>query len=245
MCQSVFQQCYNIPSGIDKSKLVKMCTRYYIDEDTPEFNDVIEKAIRSSLYDRINHELGKAMHYRGEIRPTDLVPVIAPNRNGNRSAYPMKWGFSIKNSTTPIVNARCETASLKDLFKDAWKKHRCIIPASWYYEWEHFRASDGKIKAGSKYMIQPKGSMSTWLCGIYRYEGNIPVFAILTRQSSDPVAKLHDRMPLMLPSDKIDDWICPGSDPNALLSYAISDLFVDHGDSIPDISVKPSWWTDK
>ena len=38
MCQSVFQQCYNIPSGNDKSKLVKKCTRYYIDEDTRYIN---------------------------------------------------------------------------------------------------------------------------------------------------------------------------------------------------------------
>ena len=65
-----------------------MCVRYYIDEDTPEFDDVIEKALNSPLYTKINNKHGIALHYRGEIRPTDLVPVIAPNRNGNRSAYP-------------------------------------------------------------------------------------------------------------------------------------------------------------
>ena len=219
-----------------------MCTRYYIDEDTPEFNDAIEKALSSPLYTSIRHKYATALHYRGEIRPTDLVPVIAPNKNGNRSAYPMKWGFTIKASKTPVVNARVETAYSKDLFKDAWLRRRCIIPASWYYEWEHFHTSDGKTNTGSKYLIQPKGAMSTWLCGLYRYENDLPVFAILTREPTQEVSRLHDRMPLMLPSEKIDDWICPGSDPKSLLKYAVTDLFIGHGDNIPDIDNKPEWW---
>lgn len=220
-----------------------MCTRYYIDEDTPEFDYAIEKALNSPLYTSIRHKYAMALHYRGEIRPTDLVPVIAPNKNGNRSAYPMKWGFSIPKSKTPIFNARVETVSSKELFSDAWEKHRCIIPASWYYEWEHFNTNDGKTKTGSKYLIQPKGAMSTWLCGLYRYENDLPVFVILTREPAKEVLKIHDRMPLMMPSEKIDDWICPGSDPKSLLSYAVTDLFIGHGDNIPDIDKKPEWWT--
>jgi len=222
--------------------LKKMCTRYFIEKDTPEFNDVIDKILKSPFYMKIVSEHGNGLHYRGEIKPTDLVPVIAPNKNGNRSAYPMKWGFTVNGSSGPIVNARSESAHLKPLFKECWEKRRCIIPASWYYEWEHIKTSDGKTKAGSKYMIQPKGSMSTWLCGIYRFEGNLPVFTILTREPSQDVAKLHDRMPLMLPAEKINDWICPGSDPKSLLSYAVTNLFVGHGDDIEDIQVKPDWW---
>lgn len=222
-----------------------MCTRYYIDEDTPEFNDAIEKALSSPLYTTIKHKYATSLHCRGEIRPTDIVPVIAPNKNGNRSAYPMKWGFTLKEGKAPVINARVETAHLKDFFSDSWSRRRCIIPASWYYEWEHLHTSDGKTKTGSKYLIQPKGSMSTWLCGLYRYENDLPVFTILTCEPTKEVSRIHDRMPLMLPSEKIDDWICPGSDPNSLLKYAVTDLFIGQGDNIPDIDNKTDWYSNK
>ena len=91
-------------------------------------------------------------------------------------------------------------------------------------------------------MIQPKGAMSTWLCGLYFYEGNLPVFTILTREPSDDVSGLHDSMPLMLPPDKINDWISPGSDPKDLLSYAVTDLYIGPGNDIKDINERPDWW---
>jgi hypothetical protein len=42
------------------------------------------------------------------------------------------------------MNARTETAPVKPTFKEAWASHRCIIPASWYYEWEHLTGNDGR-----------------------------------------------------------------------------------------------------
>lgn len=53
----------------------------------------------------------------------------------------MKWGFS---GRTLLMNARSETASVKATFKEAWLSHLCIVPASWYYEWEHIIGNDGK-----------------------------------------------------------------------------------------------------
>lgn len=49
-----------------------------------------------------------------------------------------------------------------------------------YFEWEHISLSNGKTKTGNKYLIQPKGSSMTWLCGLYRIEDRLPVFVILT-----------------------------------------------------------------
>ncbi|MFR7618630.1 MAG: SOS response-associated peptidase family protein [Subdoligranulum sp.] len=49
----------------------------------------------------------------------------------------MKWGFQIRGRSL-IVNARTETAAEKPTFREAWEKRRCIIPASWYFEWGTF-----------------------------------------------------------------------------------------------------------
>ena len=204
-----------------------MCTRFFIKEDSPEFTHIFDKAISSVLAERLITAKTRPIKTSGEIRPTDIVPVIASNRRGEKSAFPMIWGFTLPNSNNPVVNARTETASKKPMFMDAWKSRRCMIPASWYYEWEHFRSPDGKVKTGSKYIIQPCNSTVTWLCGLYRMENDLPVFTILTREPSDELSSIHDRMPLILPEDKIDEWIHPDSDPDALLSFALTDMIIE------------------
>ena len=124
-----------------------MCTRYYVEPDTEEMRDIIAEVQNSPLSRRFIHA-GHAVLTSGEIRPTDVVPVIAPNREGKRTSFPMKWGFQFPGRSL-LVNARTETAAQKPAFRDAWKKHRCIIPASWYFEWEHLKISEW-IEPGAK-----------------------------------------------------------------------------------------------
>lgn len=124
-----------------------------------------------------------------------------------------------------------ETAGVKPTFKDAWKSHRCIIPASYYYEWQHFKSPDGKEKTGDKFAIQPAGLTVTWLCGLYRIEEGYPVFVVLTKDPTKELAKIHDRMPLILPTDKIDDWIRPSSDPEEIVRFALEDMVIEKAES--------------
>ena len=207
-----------------------MCTRYYM-EMSPELRPIVEKAKASSLAMRMIDRLGKPLKTEGEIRPTDMVPVIAPNQNGVRTVFPMVWGYRITGLDRPVVNARIENADKKDVWKEGWEKHRCIIPASWYFEWEHIPLSDGKTKTGQKYMIQPKGSETTWLAGLYRMEEfrdlKYPVFAILTREPTEELRRIHDRMPLILPSSAIDDWIRPDNKAEDMIKDAITDVFIE------------------
>ena len=157
----------------------------------------------------------------GEIRPTDVVPVIAPNWSGDRAVYPMKWGYSGK---TLLMNARTETAAEKPTFRDDWARHRCIVPASWYFEWEHLTGNDGKKRTGEKYMIQPKDSSMTWLCGLYRIENGMPVFVVLTREPGEEIRFIHDRMPLIMPDQLVNEWIRPDGKPEELLPYALTEM---------------------
>ena len=204
-----------------------MCTHFYLQYQSQELKDIMQAAVDSKLANRLMHERTKPVKTYGEIRPTDVVPVIAPNSRGTRAVFPMQWGFHLPKSDKPLVNARCETAATKPTFKDAWQSHRCIIPASYYFEWEHFKSPDGKVKTGDKYIIQPQGSMVTWLCGLYRIEDTFPVFTVLTREPSEELGRIHDRMPLILPEERIDEWINPDSKPEDLLSYALTDMIME------------------
>lgn len=205
-----------------------MCCRYYM-EMSPELRPIIEEANRSALKERIVDKLGRPLITEGEVRPTNIVPVIAPNRSGARTVFPMVWGFNLPRSSSPMVNARVETASLKPTFKESWERRRCIIPASYYFEWEHLiNAATGKAKTGDKYMIQSKGSEITWLAGLYRIEDisgiQVPVFTILTREPSEEIRFIHDRMPVILPREAVDNWIKPDSKPDEIVKDAMMDM---------------------
>ncbi len=203
-------------------------------EMSPQLRPIVEKAKASTLGIRMRDRLGKPLKTEGEIRPTDMVPVIAPDKNGARSVFPMVWGYSIPGLDRPVVNARIETAPHKNVWRDGWNSHRCIVPASYYFEWEHIPVSGGRTKAGDKYMIQPRDSETTYLAGIYRIQEyrdlQYPVFSVLTREPTEELRRLHDRMPLILPPSLIDDWIDPHADPEALAQHAVTDLFFQKQD---------------
>ena len=195
-----------------------MCCRYWADE-SPEIRAIVEEMNRSVLVERWE---GKApITTFGEIRPTDVVPVIATNRAGRRAVFPMNWGFS---GRTLLMNARVETAAQKPTFSEAWAAHRCVVPASWYFEWEHLTDEHGKKRTGQKYRIQPRDSAMTWLCGLYRMENGLPAFVVLTREPGDGIRFIHDRMPLILPDGCVNEWIRPGANPAAVMRAALTEM---------------------
>lgn len=205
-----------------------MCCRYCL-RSSPELRPIIEVAERSPLTERFTTHLNRPLVTEGDVRPTNLVPVIALSKTGECSVFPMVWRFTLPRSRSPLVNARVETAALKPSFADSWQQRRCIIPASFYYEWEHtVNPSTGKKRTGDKYQIRPAGSDVTWLAGLYRLEDfggiRVPVFVVLTREPWDGIRFIHDRMPVILPGAAVPEWINPRTEPDALLEHAITDV---------------------
>ena len=200
-----------------------MCCRFYM-EMSPTLRPIVEAAQRSGLYRKNVARIAKPLTTQGEVFPDMLVPVLASNKAGEKAVFPMIWGYNLPGIRRPVANARSETAAEKPSFKDGWATHRCVIPASWYYEWEHRVSPTGKTKAGEKYAILPKNSDMTWLCGIYRMENDYPHFVILTREPGDSIAFLHDRMPFILPEDSVDKWIDPNVNPHVLMASALTNM---------------------
>ena len=99
------------------------------------------------------------------------------------------------------------------------------------FEWKHYADSNGKVRTGDKYAIQPCGSDVTYLAGLYRIEEyrdlKYPVFAVLTKTPTDDLREIHDRMPLILPENAIDEWISPNKEPNKVVDAAITDVVVE------------------
>ena len=155
------------------------------------------------------------------------MPVIASSKAGKKTVFPMIWGYHVDGVGRVIANARAESAAEKPTFRESWAMHRCIIPASWYYEWEHIPTASGRTKAGDKYAIMPKGGELTCLCGLYRMENGYPHFVILTRAPGESVAAIHDRMPMILSEADAERWIDPAVNPHVLLSAALTDMVAE------------------
>lgn len=188
-----------------------MCGRYYIpDEDAAaELMEIIDQINRK-------HNAGPVIK-TGEIAPSDTAPVLANNRNLVVTPFAMKWGYSLDNGRL-VINARSEEAAEKSLFRDGMAQRRCLVPAAHYYEWE----TVGKQKV--KYAIQPSDSSVMYMAGIYRIENGAPVFSILTREPASSIAFIHDRMPVILPRDLMNDWLNPRYNANEVLRSAVLDV---------------------
>ena len=210
-----------------------MCCRYYI-EPSDEFAEIIDEASESVLNTIMSEGLGHSLVTHGEVRPTDIAPVVAPNRNGMRTAFPMVWGFVLPSLTYPLFNARVETAASKPTFRDSWIRRRCAIPTSHYYEWEHhLDPTSGRTKTGDRYAIRPSGSRSSWLAGLYRFENRngitMPVFTILTREPAEGIRFIHNRMPVILSPDDVEEWVTPARNPLPIVSRALTHMEYTRG----------------
>lgn len=207
-----------------------MCTRFYA-ALSHELRPYIEAAQKMSIADQMMRHFARPTTMTGEIRPTDMAAVIAPNKQGQKSVFPMLWGFYEKSLHRPLVNCRVETARVKPMWSDSWKHHRCVIPASYYFEWQHYTDAKGKVQTGEKYAIQPYGSEVTYLAGLYRIEEmrdlKYPVFAVLTRSPTDELRQIHDRMPLILPASAVDEWIRPDGEPNKVVGMAVTEFVIE------------------
>jgi len=134
-------------------------------------------------------------------------------------ATEMRWGLvpSWAKDTRlaySTINARCETAATKPVFRAAWKQRRGLVPSSGYYEW---RMEDG---AKQPYFIHARNSPVLFFAGLWEQRGELLTYSIVTRDADPAIAHLHDRMPLMLSPDLLGTWI--GGSPEDAAQIALS-----------------------
>lgn len=200
-----------------------------------EMAEILIKIRKMVLAQEMSVKLGKSLFMSGDLYPTDIAPVLAPNKYGNMAVFPMAWGFTHKAAPKPLINCRVETADSKPLWRDSWYRRRCVIPASWYYEWGYPAYEDDSCSIIEqqnakkvKFATQTEGSDITYIAGLYRYEEHggmqVPMFSILTREAAGTVRDIHDRMPLILDKEVVKDWIRPDGNPSAIVEKALSNM---------------------
>ncbi len=187
-----------------------MCGRFHLDDAPPEELALLLDQAQLNLEKR---QPGTELK-RGEVRPGDCAAVIAMSRSGQQSVFAMQWGFRMDKRL--LINARSETALEKPTFRQSMQDRRCLIPVSAYFEWDH------REKPLVKYRFSLPGEPMLYLAGLYRFEESspLPVFTVLTREAIPEIACFHDRMPVIIPREHMDDWLDRSLSPLPLLEMA-------------------------
>ena len=175
-----------------------MCGRYYI--DTEEEN-VKTRAILAELEKR-HWPMAEAVR-SGEIFPSQIAPVILSDPDVGVTVKPLKWGFPRVGGGGLVINSRSEKAEVTPMFQRAVRERRCLVPASWFFEWR--RVSGKKTKDKFAFSLADGGTEELmYLAGVYGQflggfaGGGYDGFAILTCAADEQMAPYHDRMPVTL-----------------------------------------------
>jgi len=159
------------------------------------------------------------------VAPTDPVPVVV--RRPEARLRVARWGLvpvwaadARGDSRTPTgsrsagfaaagrINARAETVATTSAFARAFRRRRCLVPADGWYEWR--RTPDGRGKQA--YFMTPQDGGVLAFAGISATSSaGVLTCAVVTTPAVGDLALVHDRMPLLLPRERWDDWL--GYDP--------------------------------
>ncbi len=175
-----------------------MCGRYTITYDIDQLLDDLDLLMPDFEFEP-----------RYNIAPSQRLPIISSDAPNELKLY--KWGLVPFWAKDPkigykMINARGETIAQKPSFRNAFKKRRCLIPATGFYEWK-------KTATGKQPMhIHLKSDKLMTFAGLWEIwedaEGReMRTFTIVTTTPNAEMEPIHDRMPVIVPPEGRPDWL--------------------------------------
>lgn len=139
------------------------------------------------------------------VAPSRPAPIVRARRDGTRVAECFVWGFQPPWARRSWINARSETVFTANAFADSARRRRCLVAAAGWYEWQGERAPK------QPFVHYRDGFAPIAFAGIWTPSGRhgepAPSFAILTRAATPALARVHDRMPVVLDPADYGLWL--------------------------------------
>lgn len=169
------------------------------------FDDSFFRIEAKKIFTNVKNNIG---HIKStyNLAPTHLLPVLL-----NTSVYTYahfglipSWA---KDKKSININARSETLFEKMSFRDSFKSKRCLIPVNGFYEWEKID------KEKFPYYVQSMNDGGFVLAGLWdewydvKKNEKIISVALITTEPNEKIAKIHDRMPVILDSKHWKIWL--------------------------------------
>lgn len=150
-----------------------------------------------------------------DVRPTNVAPIIRIHE-GHRLAIPARWGLIPSWSKDDKIaqhtfNARGETVAEKPSFRAAFKRRRCIVPVSAFFEWRVIPGERNK----QKLRFSSPDARPLPLAGLWEHWKRpetgelVESYTVITTTANEFMAPIHDRMPVVLGEKDWDAWLDP------------------------------------
>ena len=178
-----------------------MCGRYNLITDAETLVDSFE--IEQTLFDVSN------LPPRYNIAPSQNVPIVRDTAKGRELAM-ARWGlvprwWKEEKSRYSTINARAETVAEKPTYREAFRRMRCLIPATGFYEWK--RVDDQKTP---HHISLPQGGLFAF-AGLWdhwdKQGAGFDSCSIIVTSANDTMQPIHNRMPVILNPVQYNTWL--------------------------------------
>jgi len=191
-----------------------VCGRFGL--ETPEFSET-----RFSARVLPGFEDPELFKPRYNIAPSQDVLAVAIGKEGDRVIRPMRWGlvssWSVSDPSKPRpINLKSETLLERSAYRSLLAKRRCIIPSSWFYEWQARGSQPKQPYAIGRRDWALFGFAGLWDACKIDDEWLISC-TILTTAPNDLIAPIHNRMPVILQPEHEALWLASDAGEVALM----------------------------
>jgi putative SOS response-associated peptidase YedK len=148
---------------------------------------------------------------RYNIAPTQDVVIVRCKPESRRGWAHVRWGLIPAWAEDPkigsrLINARAETAADKPSFRSAFKHRRCLVASDGFYEW--IAVPGGKQPHHIRFVDRrPFAFAGLWERWAPPYGAAVESCTILTTEPNALIEPLHNRMPVILPQARFDEWL--------------------------------------
>jgi putative SOS response-associated peptidase YedK len=181
-----------------------MCGRY-----------VLKRKDLEALLQKFGIRSLEEFHSRYNIAPTTVMPAVRTGGDGAVESVNLRWGLvpswaKDASGGARLCNARAESVADKPAFRHAFRRQRCLVPASGFYEWQTI----GRTKLPWFFSLREEqpfvfaGLWEQWHgAGGEGAEAKLETFSLITTRANDVVGRIHDRMPVILAPEDARWWI--------------------------------------
>jgi putative SOS response-associated peptidase YedK len=194
-----------------------MCARV-----TLTIDDVDE--IAGILDAELSPEDARLYKRRYNVAPSDRHWIVEYGAD-KRVLVPAKWGYVPSSSSgrarKPLINVRGEQVGSGHGFRDAFASRRCAVVTDGFFEWNARREPFWYHRADGGLVL---------LAGLFQGAAETepdPRFTVLTTRPNKLIAAVHDRMPVIVPAERLDDWLtAPPTEAAGLIRPAPEDALI-------------------
>jgi putative SOS response-associated peptidase YedK len=163
---------------------------------------------------RARFPLGESVQIvrRYNIAPGDDVLAVTTDREGTPRGEQLRWGLVPSWAKSPqtglkMINARVETVGRRSAFRRAFERYRCLVIADGFYEWQPVPSGPKQAFHITRQDREPFAFAGLWSIWGPPNGPRLRTCTILTTKANPAIARLHDRMPVILAPGQEAEWL--------------------------------------